>query len=105
MSHFDYLLRQFWEVEEKPTAYDARPPDELLALDHFNTQHSHTTDGQFIVLLPRKPGAKPLGGHRPSEGSFHLNIHSIQGDTSKNSKLSWRNTFKHGMVNWSLKLI
>ena len=60
----DDILCQFWEVEEKQTVHNTLTPDEHLALDCFNIQHSRTTNGRFIVPLPKKPGAKPLGESR-----------------------------------------
>ena len=38
-------------------AHDALTPDKRLTLDHFNTQHFCTSDGRFVVPLPKKPGA------------------------------------------------
>lgn len=76
----DDILRQFWEVEEKPMAHSSLTPDEHLALDHFNTQHSRMADGRFIVPLPKKPGAKPLGESRSQAVrrflSFERSLHS-----------------------------
>ena len=76
----DDILRQFWEVEEKPMAHDALTPDERLALDHFNTQYSRMSNGRFVVPLPKKPGAQPLSESRSQAVrrflSFERSLHS-----------------------------
>ena len=76
----DDILRQIWEVEEKLTAHNCLSPDERLALDHFNTQHSRTADGRFIVPLPKKPGVKQIGESRSQAVrrflSFERSLHS-----------------------------
>ena len=79
--------------------HDCLTPDERLALDHFNTQHSHAADGRFIVLLPE---VKQIG-ESPSEDFSPLNICSIRRDTSKNLNLSWTSTSKQGMLNLFLR--
>ena len=33
-------------------------------MQHFKDNHSRSEDGRFIVLLPKKPHAKPLGESR-----------------------------------------
>ncbi len=59
----DDLLRKFWEVEESPP----KGPDlsaEKAVVQHFKSNHSRTTDGRFVVLLPRKVDARSLGESR-----------------------------------------
>ena len=71
-------------------APSALTPDERLALDHFNTQHSHLSDGRFVVLLPKKPGAQLLGESRSQALRRFIAFEqsSIQRDTLVNSKQS-----------------
>ena len=47
------ILHQFWEVEEKSMSHFAITTDERLALDYFNTQHSHLSDEQFVIPLSK----------------------------------------------------
>jgi len=56
----DDLIRQFWEVEEKPLSSQTLTPEERSALDPFKTHHTRFTDGRFVVPLPRKPGVRDL---------------------------------------------
>ena len=60
----DDLLRQFWEVEENPKAHSTLSLEVRLVMDHFKTQHSHTSEDRFIVPLPKRPGVQPLGESR-----------------------------------------
>jgi hypothetical protein len=39
-------------------------PQEKFILDQFVSTHKHSEGGRFIVQLPRKPDAKPLGESR-----------------------------------------
>lgn len=76
----DDILRQFWEIEEKPMVHNTLTPDERLALDHFKIQHSRLGDGRFLVPLPKKPGAQLLGESRSQAVrrfiSFERSLHS-----------------------------
>lgn len=105
----DDILRQFWEVEEKSMSRDVLTPDERLALDHFNNQYTRMKDGRFIVPLPRKPGAQPLGETRSQAVrrfiSFECSLHSkgyfrefkaVMNDTFKMDmfpELIWENLY------------
>lgn len=60
----DDLLRQFWEVEEKPTSNGVMSLEERTALGHFIDHHDHLADGRFVVPLPRKTNMRPLGESR-----------------------------------------
>ena len=54
----DDLLRQFWEVEDKPLSGASLTPEERCAIQHFESNH-HRTEGEiFVVPLP---SAKPIG--------------------------------------------
>ena len=60
----DDLLRKFWEIEECPKDQSYLTPEEQSVVQHFKDNHSQTEDGHFIVRLPKKPHAKPLGESR-----------------------------------------
>ena len=63
MGPVDDLLRRFWEMEETPTD-SVLTQDEKSALQQFETTHTRTPEGRFVVTLPRKPDFKPLGESR-----------------------------------------
>ena len=61
----DDFLRRFWEMEDAPKSdqlYYTREEREVIK--HFDDNHTRTDEGRFIVPLPRKPGAEPLGESR-----------------------------------------
>jgi hypothetical protein len=60
----DDILRKFWEIEEKPLSQPALSPEERIAVQHFKIEHSRAGSGRFIVPLPRKADAKPIGESR-----------------------------------------
>ncbi len=60
----DDLLRKFWEVEESPSDPPTLTLEERFVLQHFEMNHSRTKAGRFIVPLPRKPNADPIGESR-----------------------------------------
>ena len=64
ISSGDDLLRKFWEIEEQPSEYSCLSPEERSVVEQFRKHHSRTSDGRFIVPLPKKPQMKPLGESR-----------------------------------------
>ena len=59
----DDLLRKFWEVEESPPKGPVLSVEEKAVVQHFKSHHSRTTDGRFVVSLP-KMDVKSLGESR-----------------------------------------
>ena len=57
----DDLLRKFWEVEELSSGCPTLSPEEQSVVSHFQSYHRRDEEGCFVVPLPRKPDAKPLG--------------------------------------------
>lgn len=57
----DDILRRFWEIEESPTDHSSLSMEERTVVRHFESNHSHTEEGRFIVPLIKKPGAKRIG--------------------------------------------
>ncbi len=57
----DDILSRFWKIEEPPASLFSLSLEERAVIKHFVANHSRTEAGRFIVPLPRKPGAKPIG--------------------------------------------
>jgi hypothetical protein len=60
----DDILRQFWEIEEAPTDHSALSTEERMVVRHFESNHSRSKEGRFVVPLPRNPSAKRIGESR-----------------------------------------
>ena len=60
----DELLRKFWELEETPTSEPVYSPEERVVVEQFKATHHRAADGMFVVPLPRKQDAMPLGESR-----------------------------------------
>ena len=81
----DELLQKFWEVENCNFQSPSYSLEEQAVMDHFHANHSRDKEGRFIVPLPKKTGASPLGETRSmavrrflslerslhSKGNFH----------------------------------
>ena len=57
----DDILRQFWEVEDKPLSGISLTPEERCAVQHFK---SNRRCMGFVVPLPKRDSAKPIGESR-----------------------------------------
>ena len=60
----DDLLRQFWEVEEKPVAHSTPTLEKRTVLNHFDAHHSCDSEGRLMVPLPMKPTSMERGESR-----------------------------------------
>ena len=60
----DDILRRFYEIEESPTDQSSLSMEECTVVRHFESNHSLTEEGRFIVPLPKNPSAKPIGESR-----------------------------------------
>ena len=77
----DDLLRKFWETEESPTGKPSLSLDERSVVQHFQTTHYRNESGRFVVPLPRKPDAKPLGESRSQAVRRFLSLeHTLRRD-------------------------
>ena len=75
----DDLLRKFWEIEESPANSAALSLEERSAVQQFDSTHSRTKAGRFIVPLPRKPDFKPIGESRSQAVRRFLSLeHSLR---------------------------
>ena len=60
----DDLLQKFWELEECNFRHPVLSPEEKLVVKHFQETHRRDENGKFVVPLPWKSDAKPLGESR-----------------------------------------
>lgn len=58
------VLRMFWELEEVPGKKEILTVEERTVVRHFQERHRRTTEGRFIVPLPKKPDAPHIGESR-----------------------------------------
>lgn len=76
----DETLRKFWEVEDGPLSETTLSPEERSAVHHFTTNQTRTKGGRFMVPLPKRENAKPLGESRSQAVrrflSLERNLHS-----------------------------
>ena len=66
-----------------------------FVLQHYQSNHSCTDDGKFIVLLPRKPDANQVGKSL-SQAIRCLNAHCIQGDSLRTFDVVMRDYLEKG---------
>ena len=58
----DDILRKLWEIEEKPMTDVSS--EERSVVKHFQSHHSRTSTGRFVVPLPKRPDFGVLGESR-----------------------------------------
>ena len=52
----DNMIQKFWKIEEPPShPFVQYSQEEQIALHHFETTHTRSPEGRFIVPLPRSP--------------------------------------------------
>ena len=52
----DNMIQKFWKIEEPPShPFVQYSQEERIALHHFETTHTRSPEGRFIVPLPRSP--------------------------------------------------
>ena len=79
ISSSDDILQKFWEIEESPMGKSSLSPEERSVIHHFETNHYRLQDGRFVVPLPRKPDARPLGESRSQAVRRFLTLeHSLR---------------------------
>jgi hypothetical protein len=64
VSSIEDILRKFWEIEEAPTNEVTLSLEERTVLHHYQSTHSRTPDGRFMVHLPKKSDARSIGESR-----------------------------------------
>ena len=60
----DDLLCKFWEIEEKPMETPILTPEENTVFRHFESHHTQSESGRFIVPLAKRSDSTPLGESR-----------------------------------------
>lgn len=75
----DNDLRKFWELESLPSEVKLLTPQEKLCETLFESSHCRDVTGRYIVALPRKPDAQPLGESRDiALARFHKLEHRLE---------------------------
>ena len=74
----DEILRCFWEVEEQPGDFSKLSTEERAVVEHFEQCHSRSSDGHFIVPLPKKTPAPLIGESRSQAVTFQSLERSLQ---------------------------
>ena len=68
------ILRQFWEIEEAPVDHSTLSMKERMVVRHFESNHSRSSEGRFVVPLPRDPSAKSIGESRAQAVRIFLSL-------------------------------
>ena len=75
----DDILRKFSEIEESPACSPAPTVEEPSVIQQFETNHTRDETGRFVVPLPRRPDAKPIGESRSQAvRRFYALEHSLR---------------------------
>ncbi len=76
------VLQRFWEEEEPPSNSSSLTLEERAVTQHFEHHHFRNDRGQFVVPLPKKLQAKPIGESRSQAVrryfSLERSLHSRQ---------------------------
>ena len=75
----DDLLRQFWEIEESPNSKVCLSPEEWTVMQHFKETNYRGNAGRFVVPLPKKTHAKPIGESRSEAVRRFLSLERSKG--------------------------
>ena len=71
-------LQRFWEIEEAPLDQSALSNEERMVVRHFDSNHSRSCEGRFVVPLPRDPSTKSIGESRSQAVRRFLSLeHSL----------------------------
>ena len=60
----DDILRKFWEIKESPANSPVLTLEERSVVQHFDTNYFRMKGGRFVVPLPKRPDARPIGESR-----------------------------------------
>lgn len=65
LDSLDLQVRKFWEIDELPKS-SPLSEDDILCERIFDTTHTRTVDGRYVVRLPFKSPEPDFGDSRPS---------------------------------------
>ena len=60
----DEILQRFWQLEETPPESQALSSEEAAVVKQFKENHYRSSNGRFVVPLPKRSKALPLGESR-----------------------------------------
>ena len=83
----DELSRRFWEIENPFFQEPMLSIDEKMVVEHFKATHYRDEKGRFVVPLPMKSDAVPLGESRTISVQRFKSL-----ERSLHAKLSWENS-------------
>ena len=94
-------LQRFWEIEEAPLDQSALSNEERMVVRHFDSNHSCSREGRFVVPLPRDPSTKSIGESRSQAVRRFLSLeHSLTTKgVSRSLMMSYKNILIWGMPN------
>ena len=72
----DDVLRKFWELEEAPSEEICQSAEERMVVRYFQSDHSRTKEGRFVVPLPKNPSAELIGESRSQAVRRFLSLES-----------------------------
>lgn len=70
------ILCKFWEVEESPTTSPVLTAEERFVVRHFESNHSRSQSGIFIMPLQRRTDVKSIGESRSSAVHRFLSLNT-----------------------------
>ena len=72
----DDILRRFWELEEPPKTTVPFTLEEKNVMHHFKQNHTRTSEGRFVVPLPRRVDTGHIGETRSQAVRRFLSLES-----------------------------
>ena len=70
----DDILRKFWEIEESPSDQASLSIEERAVARHFESNHSRSEEGRFIVPPPKDSNARPIDESRSQAVNRFLSL-------------------------------
>lgn len=70
----DEVLRKVWEIDEGLLSETTLSPEERSAVQHFKVNQTHNNDSRFIVPIPKRENARPLGESRSRDVHRFLSL-------------------------------